>query len=186
MIEQQGQVHGVTGSTAQVRVGPLSGCPACDRGQGCGAGLFGRLLRRAPVIVACDNALGAKPGDAVRVGIPEQLLLRLVTRFYLIPLVGGLGGAALGHHLGLMALSRPGLIDGVALAGAVLGTALCLPRRRPGQDSLVAEAVRLIGPVTGRDAADCAAPDSRAAVRDGRDARLASRSKTRNIDEVNP
>ena len=41
----------------QVRVGGQSGCAACDAGKGCGAGLFGKLLRRNPVELELVNEI---------------------------------------------------------------------------------------------------------------------------------
>jgi sigma-E factor negative regulatory protein RseC len=118
VLEQQGRVTAASGGRVSVRLGDRSGCPACDAGQGCGAGVFGRLLRRRPVILEFENHLGARPGQCVVVGMPEGLFLKLTARFYLFPLVWGLGGAACGHHLALMAQAGPGVQDLAALAGA--------------------------------------------------------------------
>ncbi|MEJ8566633.1 SoxR reducing system RseC family protein [Elongatibacter sediminis] len=126
MIEQQGCVIGVDGGTARIRVGPASGCPACDSGQGCGAGVFGRLLRRRPVELRLENGAGVEAGDAVFVGLPERLFLSLVARLYLLPLLAGLAGAALGHYLGTVADFSGARLDLAALAGGVTGVAVAL------------------------------------------------------------
>jgi sigma-E factor negative regulatory protein RseC len=97
MIEQQGEVLASSHGEALVRLGGRSGCAACDAGRGCGAGVFGRLLRRRPVVLPLGNAVGAQRGQAVIVGLPESWFLSLVARFYLYPLVAGLVGASLGH-----------------------------------------------------------------------------------------
>lgn len=97
MIEQQGQVVAVNDGCVSVRLGGTSGCSACDAGKGCGAGVFGRLLQRKPVVLEFDNALQARTGQAVMVGLPESLYLKLVSRFYLYPLLAGMAGAAAGH-----------------------------------------------------------------------------------------
>lgn len=99
MIEQQGQVVEITGSEARVRLGGSSGCSACDAGKGCGAGVFGRLLQRRPVVLNLDNRVGAVNGQPVIVGLPESLFLNLLTRLYLFPLLAGLGGAVIGNYL---------------------------------------------------------------------------------------
>jgi sigma-E factor negative regulatory protein RseC len=126
MIEQQGQVVAVSGDLASVRLGGNSGCPACDAGKGCGAGVFGRLLQRKPSILELDNTLEASAGQAVIVGLPESLFLRLVLRLYLTPVLAGLAGAASGHYLSVQAGATAGLTDGLALLGAIMAAWLAL------------------------------------------------------------
>ena len=92
MIEQQGRVVDATGARVRVRLGGTTGCTACDAGRGCGAGVFGRLLRRRPVELEFDNHVGAEPGQAVMVGLPESLFLALTLRLYLLPLLAGVLG----------------------------------------------------------------------------------------------
>jgi sigma-E factor negative regulatory protein RseC len=99
MIEQQGRVVAVNDSLAEVRLGGTSGCTSCDAGKGCGAGVFGRLLKRRPVLLQLENTISARPGQPVMVGIPETLFLRLAARLYLFPLLAGVVGAAIGHYL---------------------------------------------------------------------------------------
>jgi sigma-E factor negative regulatory protein RseC len=96
LIEQQGQIVSVTGDRIRVRIGATSGCSACDAGRGCGAGVFGRLLRRKPVVMEFENSLDAKTGQPVVIGLQESLFLRLVVRLYLLPLLAGLLGAIVG------------------------------------------------------------------------------------------
>jgi sigma-E factor negative regulatory protein RseC len=130
MIEQQGMVVATDGGRAVVRLGGRVGCPACDAGQGCGAGVFGRLLRRRAVTLECPNAVAAQQGQAVVIGLPEALFLRLAARFYLYPLLAGLGGAFVGHYLsGTLMLSAP-TIDATALLAAVLCAGAVLHRNR--------------------------------------------------------
>lgn len=129
MIEQQGSVVGLDGPRALVRIGPVSGCPACEKGQGCGAGVFGRLLQRRPIVLSLANGLGARPGNTVRVAIPEGVFLRLAARFYLVPVLAALAGAAAGHHLGIESGASNGIVDMAAAAGALAGLLAALPRR---------------------------------------------------------
>lgn len=126
MLEQQGQVVATAGGRASVRLGGQSGCAACDAGRGCGAGLFGRLLRRRPVELEFDNHVDARCGQAVVVGVPEQWFLRLVARFYLLPLLAGLGGAAVGHHVSVVLQTGTAGRDLLTLAGAVAVGAIVL------------------------------------------------------------
>lgn len=130
MIEQQGEVVASREGQAVVRLGSRSGCAACDAGRGCGAGVFGRLLRRRPVVLTLDNALGARQGQAVVVGLPESWLLSLVARFYLYPLLAGLVGASLGHYVS--GRFQPGIAvtDVASLLAALLAGSVVIRRNR--------------------------------------------------------
>jgi sigma-E factor negative regulatory protein RseC len=120
MIEQQGRVVSVAHGRVSVRLGGSSACATCDAGKGCGAGVFGRLLRRKPIVLDFADELHSRVGQGVVVGLPESLLLRLVLRFYLLPLLAGLAGAALGHYLAVRIGATGAMIDGVAATGAIL------------------------------------------------------------------
>lgn len=122
MIEQQGQAVSESSGNVRVRLGGQSGCAACDAGRGCGAGVFGKLLRRRAVELDFENRVGARCGQGVIVGIPEALLLGLVIRFYLFPLLAGLAGAGLGHYVGMRLVAGTGGSDLLALLfGAAAG-----------------------------------------------------------------
>jgi sigma-E factor negative regulatory protein RseC len=133
VLEQQGQVIAAADGRVSVRLGGQGGCAACDAGKGCGAGIFGRLLRRRPLILEFGNHLDARCGQAVVVGVPEAWFLRLVARFYLLPLLAGLGGAGFGHYLSAVTQTGAPLRDFMALAGGIAagGGALWWSRNRP-------------------------------------------------------
>lgn len=134
MIEQQGRVLRAENHQATVRLGGTSGCQACDKGRGCGAGLFGRLLNRRPVELELENVLQARPGQAVSVGVDEALLLRLALRLYLRPLAALLLGAVIGH-LAAGALGFDGLkADVMTLTVGIIAVALAL--RIPGRKEM--------------------------------------------------
>lgn len=122
MIQQPGRVMRVEQGRARVALGPQSGCSACDAGQGCGAGLFGRLLRRQTVELTLDAPGPLRVGQAVNVGIPERSYLSLVTRLYGLPLLGALLGGTLGHSLAAGA-SAPVQDAVTALLGLSVGWA---------------------------------------------------------------
>ena len=130
MIEQQGQAVSVSTGTVTVRLGGKTGCAACDAGRGCGAGIFGKLLRRRAVELDFENRVGARRGQGVIVGIPEALLLSLVMRFYLFPLLAGLAGAGLGHYVGVRFGAGTGGSDVLALLFGATAGVLVLRRLR--------------------------------------------------------
>jgi sigma-E factor negative regulatory protein RseC len=132
MIEQQGLVIAASGKIVSVRLGGSSGCAACDAGKGCGAGVFGRLLQRKPVVLDLHNEPGALVGQAVMVGLPETLFLRLVLSFYLYPLLAGLAGAIIGHYVSVKLKAGPATTDGLTLLGAVLAGTMALVWKRQG------------------------------------------------------
>jgi len=132
MIEQQGLVVAVSGEIASVRLGGKSACAACNAGKGCGAGIFGRLLKRKPVVLELQNGPGARVGQSVMVGLPETVFLRLVFNFYLFPLLAGLAGAAIGHYVSVKLQVDSAASDGLALLGAVLAGVFALMWKRQG------------------------------------------------------
>jgi positive regulator of sigma E activity len=132
MIEQQGLVIEASGKIVSVRLGGSSGCAACDAGKGCGAGVFGRLLQRKPAVLDLHNEPGALVGQAVMVGLPETLFLRLVLSFYLYPLLAGLAGAIIGHYVSVKLKTGPATADGLTLLGAVLAGTMALVWKRQG------------------------------------------------------
>jgi sigma-E factor negative regulatory protein RseC len=126
MIEQQGKVVAVANGRACVRLGGVSGCSSCDAGRGCGAGVFGRLLKRKPVTLEFENRINAEQGQPVVVGIPETLFLRMIARLYLYPLLAGIAGAALGHYLSVLGSLGPLSSDMTTLMCGLAGGALVL------------------------------------------------------------
>ncbi len=135
MIEQQGRVVHVANDVAEVCLGASTGCARCDAGKGCGAGIFSRLLKRKPVVLSMENVVGARNGQSVMVGIPESVFLRLVMRIYLIPLLSGIAGAAMGRYLSVAAGFSPGGADAMTLlCGFALGLAALLMSRKDGRE----------------------------------------------------
>ena len=132
MIEQQARVVAVGPGRATLSLGGSTGCPSCDAGRGCGAGIFGRLAGRKPLDLDLTlyNHLPLEPGRAVRVGIPESVFLRLLGRLYLLPLAAGFAGGILGHVLALWLGWGTAGQDGIALLGALIfGAATLLTSR---------------------------------------------------------
>jgi sigma-E factor negative regulatory protein RseC len=125
MIEQQGKVVAVANGRACVLLGGTSGCASCDAGKGCGAGIFGRWLKRSPVTLELENRVNAGQGQPVIVGIPEALYLRLIFRLYLFPLLAAIAGAACGYFLSVDFSVGPTGTDMITLlCGLAGGTAV--------------------------------------------------------------
>lgn len=132
MIEQQGTVIAVTAGMLSVKIGAVAGCPACDAGKGCGAGLFGRLLRRGPLILQVHDQIGASPGQSVVIGISESVFLQLMSRVYLLPLLAGFAGATLAYFLAETVPVNAGLTDTFTALGGVSAAGLALRFLRSG------------------------------------------------------
>lgn len=120
MIEQQGRVVTVRNGLAEIRLGGTTGCASCDAGRGCGAGVFGRLLKRKPVVLSLENTVDARVDQPVMVGIPESVFLRLITRLYLYPLLAGIAGAAAGYYFSVLGNAGSGSADLFTLLGGLV------------------------------------------------------------------
>ena len=145
MIEQQARVIRTQGDLAWVSVGRQSGCAACDAGKGCGAGIFGRLLRRKPVELELPNSIQAVPGQPVTLGMPEALFMKIVFRLYGWPLLGGLAGALICHQIAKTYFVGDGIIDLMALIGMVTGAAISIVYlRRRGSPDIAHETIHLL------------------------------------------
>ena len=97
MIESPARITRVEGASAWVvSVAPAS-CGACG-GKGCGNSLFARVLHAEEPEFRVDNPIGAQPGEAVVVGLPDGALFAAALAGYILPLVLLLACAALGQH----------------------------------------------------------------------------------------
>lgn len=124
MIEETGVVLVAQGDLAEVECRRQSTCSACGLVGGCGTSLLERYFGRRQPILTAHNALGARAGDPVVVGIPEAALLTAAFAAYLAPLLALLGGALLAGWLaGAMAVTAT---NGAELLGGVVGLALGL------------------------------------------------------------
>lgn len=78
---------------------PLSQCQRCLSGQGCGAGVFGRLFPSRSTSLTLNDRHSFEPGERVRVGLRPAQLLRAALVLYGLPLAGFLTGLLLGQLL---------------------------------------------------------------------------------------
>lgn len=127
MIEQNVQVVRCQDKRIWVRLGSQTGCTACDNGNGCGAGIFAKLLQRKPVVLElARNDMSVEPGQMVTLAFSEQVYLKLVCASYGWPLLAALAGAFAGHSLGTWLQFEPALIDVAALSGGLLAGGLLM------------------------------------------------------------
>ena len=127
MIEQNVQVMRCQDKRIWVRLGSQTGCTACDNGNGCGAGVFAKLLQRKPVVLELErNDMSVEPGQMVTLAFSEQVYLKLVLASYGWPLLAALAGAFAGHGLGTWLAVGPALIDVAALSGGLLAGGLLM------------------------------------------------------------
>jgi sigma-E factor negative regulatory protein RseC len=99
MIETPARVIRAEGAAAWVVSEAPSSCGACG-GKGCGSSVFNRLWHPDHPEYQVANPIGASPGEAVVVGLPEGALLQASGAAYLVPLLALLLGAGLGQLLG--------------------------------------------------------------------------------------
>jgi len=140
VIEQNVQVVRCEGESIWVRIGSQTGCSACDNGNGCGAGVFAKLLRRKPVTIELERGgVDVGVGQMVTLAIPEQVYLKMVLAYYGWPLLAALGGAIAGFGLGTRFQFGSLSLDLATLAVGLLAGifALRLSKRRDAVGTLM-------------------------------------------------
>ncbi|HLA30154.1 MAG TPA: SoxR reducing system RseC family protein [Pseudomonas sp.] len=102
MIEERGRVVAVEPGAVWVETLRKSTCSSCSVKAGCGQGLLEQLGssgRRG--YVRALSSLQLQVGDAVVIGVREDLLVRGSLLLYLVPLLGLFAAAVLAEHLHL-------------------------------------------------------------------------------------
>ena len=159
MIEQQGQVITSSDEFVNVRIGGASGCPACDAGKGCGAGIFGRLVGRKPTVLELSKEFEVKVGQIVIVGLPESVFLLLVMRLYLLQLLSGLAGAVIGHYIASSLGATSAQTDVSALLVTVLAASLAVVWNRNRSSGIPGSVATRLVRILDRPGSDqCAGP----------------------------
>lgn len=97
MIEEAAIVIAIHEGTAEVQPQRRATCDHCGVKGACGTSLIDRFLGRRPLRLRVDNAIGARIGEQVTLGMDESVLLRAALAAYLAPLAGLIlvGAAAL-------------------------------------------------------------------------------------------
>jgi sigma-E factor negative regulatory protein RseC len=122
MLIETGRVVAVDRDAVWVETIRQSTCGACAANKGCGHGLLNRIADgRTGYVRVLPGSAGpdrCTVDDQVRIGIPEQVILRGSVVVYLLPLLLMLAGAAVAAGL------WPGLAESAAVGGAVIGLLL--------------------------------------------------------------
>jgi sigma-E factor negative regulatory protein RseC len=137
---QPAEVIEVEAGRVRLRFSRPDTCRRCAAGEGCGAGVFGRLFPRRSVEIELPCRVEVAVGDWVRVGIPSRTLAMVALLTYGLPLAGFIGGAAIVHGWFESALARDlaALAVGLLLAGVAwrLGRVLVERISLPGIEPL--------------------------------------------------
>lgn len=145
MIEQNVQIIRCENKTVWVRVGSQTGCSACDNGQGCGAGVFAKLLQRKPVVLELPyHSDDLKVGQMATLSFPERLYLKLVLAHYGWPLLAALAGGWVGFIVMNKFVAGGYLLDAATLGGGLLAALLTMRwiRRRDATQQVL-DAMRM-------------------------------------------
>ena len=101
------------GKTALVRSSGASGCSSCGESKGCGTRSLMAVFGNKSSLLKIQNTVGARTGDRVEIEIEHSKIIKMAALSYLLPLLGLIGGGAIGNAL------QSG--DGIAFAGAMIG-----------------------------------------------------------------
>ena len=103
VLTETGRVVAVEADSLWVETIRKSTCGSCSARSGCGHGLMNRLGDGRSTyirVLAGDTDISeCRVNDEVRIGIPENLMLRGSFLVYMLPLLGLLAGAAGGASL---------------------------------------------------------------------------------------
>jgi sigma-E factor negative regulatory protein RseC len=116
MLETRAVIVRIEGRHALVQASQASGCEHCS-GKGCGASKLSGMFCSKPRLFQVENPINADVGDEVIISIAEGSILRGIGLVYLMPLLLLVTGAMLGSYWAEL----PGLRDGYAAAGAMIG-----------------------------------------------------------------
>lgn len=101
------------GRTALVRSSGASGCGTCGESSGCGTRSLMAVFGSKTSLLQVENTVGARAGDRIEIEIEQGKIIKMSALSYLLPVLGMIGGGAIGNALQFG--------DGIAFAGAMLG-----------------------------------------------------------------
>ena len=122
MLIETGRVVALEAEALWVETIRRSTCGSCAANKGCGHGLLNRISDgRTGYVRVLSGAVPADQctvDDQVRIGIPEQVILRGSLLLYMLPLVFMLAGATAAHG------QWPGAPELASVCGALFGLVL--------------------------------------------------------------
>ncbi|MCB1700709.1 MAG: SoxR reducing system RseC family protein [Pseudomonadales bacterium] len=126
MLIETGRVVALEDGALWVETIRQSTCGSCAANKGCGHGLLNRIADgRTGYVRVLSGAVAAEQcavDDQVRIGIPEQVILRGSMLIYMLPLVCMLAAASALQVL--WPATGPGAPEWAAIGGAVIGLAI--------------------------------------------------------------
>lgn len=117
MISQCAQVVATQNDSIRLRVKSLRGCSRCAQGQGCGGGIFNRLLPERVLEFELRSDRPYTVGDELNIGIVEQNLIKASLLIYLLPLLLMLLFAGIAQQV----FSHDGITIACSFVGILLG-----------------------------------------------------------------
>ena len=87
MLEQTATVVAVENGQLVLETRPQTTCQSCAVNQGCGTAVLGKSVGQKVIHFRLENTIGARKGDTVVLGLPENAVLRGSTILYLLPLL---------------------------------------------------------------------------------------------------
>lgn len=119
MIEERAVVSRLDGGTVWVKAFGPGVCPRCAQGQGCGGGIFSKLIgMQRPEVPVRTQVQNLSAGDTVIVALDEAVLMRASLSVYLAPLAGMF---VLGAFAQLVLKTHDLLVAGFGIAGLAAG-----------------------------------------------------------------
>lgn len=108
MIETQAKVVRTDGDVAYVEARNSSGCGSCGSSKECGTALLSQIFGGSKREFRVLNAVGARTGENVVIGLEDGALLKGSMAMYLLPLallfIGAISGVSLAPDAGLQDL----------------------------------------------------------------------------------
>ncbi|GGP19836.1 SoxR reducing system RseC family protein [Silvimonas iriomotensis] len=143
MIESEAQVVRREGEHVWVRIRPHAPCGNCDPETGCKSVAITRMFGNAKEAFRVRNTVDAQPGDFVRIGVADGMLLRTAFAAYGVPLIALMAGAVLGRTIAPFGLPDLGAVLGAA-TGFVAGFLILRSRRNLASQAEPATLERLV------------------------------------------
>ena len=142
MLEESARVVTVSGDRLWVETQSRSACSHCSS-QSCTTSVLAKLFGSKRNRLELQNSLGARPGEQVMIGIPDELLVQASVWAYLVPLVVMLIVTGVSDSLGM----SEGLQSLLALGGLVMGFILVrwVTRRAASRQRFKPCLLRIVG-----------------------------------------